>query len=168
MALNSMNVVLFLRGTSIFLSSSLKIIVLETKNMWIFFSRREYHARLRYENKIVQLCCLQWCHHLLFQQRKWKGIVQIGSNFLQKSQETSSKGFIFERVTSVCLVCSLWWNIYKDPLMWRTIQMTNRNADYNYYVTICRYAIERICGYLEDINIEFFGAGDLLRGISNW
>lgn len=74
---------------------------------------------------------------------------------------------IVERVTSVCLVCSLWWNIYKDPLMWRTIQMANHIAYYNYYATICRYAIERRCDYLEDINIHVFGAGDLLRGISN-
>ncbi|PNX61921.1 F-box protein skip19, partial [Trifolium pratense] len=26
-------------------------------------------------------------------------------------------------VTSVCHVCPLWWNICKDPFMWRTIKI---------------------------------------------
>lgn len=75
---------------------------------------------------------------------------------------------IVERVTSVCLVCSLWWNIYKDPLMWRSIQMSDPNSFSNYdLVMICRYAIERSCGHLEDINTELFSSGDLLIGISD-
>ncbi|GAU22400.1 hypothetical protein TSUD_122860 [Trifolium subterraneum] len=28
-------------------------------------------------------------------------------------------------VTSACQVCPLWWNICKDPLMWRTVDMTS-------------------------------------------
>ncbi|XP_058734273.1 F-box protein SKIP19-like [Vicia villosa] len=28
-----------------------------------------------------------------------------------------------EVITSACLVCPLWWNICKDPYMWRTIRM---------------------------------------------
>jgi len=35
-----------------------------------------------------------------------------------------------EIVTSARNVCPLWWNICKDPLMWRTIQMTGDFTNY--------------------------------------
>lgn len=64
-----------------------------------------------------------------------------------------------EILTNACQVRSLWWNICKDPRMWRTINITKygykhsmRNKDK--FVKICRNAIERSCGQVEDIDIE--------------
>jgi len=69
-------------------------------------------------------------------------------------------------VKSACLVCSLWWNIFKEPRMWRTIRMVNHDYehwDYHHLVEICCYAIQRSCGHLENISIHSFGSNDLLR-----
>ncbi|GAU44507.1 hypothetical protein TSUD_122770 [Trifolium subterraneum] len=77
---------------------------------------------------------------------------------------------IINIVTSVCLVCPLWWNICKDPFMWRTIHLSNNetsrysNED---LVKICRYAVKRSCGQLEDIEIVSFCTDDLLRYIAS-
>jgi hypothetical protein len=77
-----------------------------------------------------------------------------------------------EIVTSACQVCPLWWNICKDPLMWRTVHMTKlRHSSYNHgnnLVKICHYAVARSCGQLEDIEIEYFGTDDLLAFIADW
>ncbi|KAK2441828.1 putative F-box/LRR-repeat protein [Trifolium repens] len=53
-------------------------------------------------------------------------------------------------VTSACLACPLWWNICKDPFMWRTIQIIIKlnNNSHSGLLKICRYAIERSCGCL--------------------
>jgi len=75
-------------------------------------------------------------------------------------------------VTSACQVCPLWWNICKDPRVWRTIQinMTNRRFFSCFFppdlVKICRYAVDRSCGCLIDIDIEFIGTDRLLQYIS--
>ncbi|KAK2387799.1 hypothetical protein QL285_061541 [Trifolium repens] len=70
-------------------------------------------------------------------------------------------------VTSACLVCPLWWNICKDPFMWRTIQITKlNNNSHSDLLKICRYAIDRSCGRLEEIEIKRFGTDDLLRYIA--
>ncbi|GAU50714.1 hypothetical protein TSUD_123670 [Trifolium subterraneum] len=53
-----------------------------------------------------------------------------------------------EIVTNVCQVCPLSHNIFKDPLMGRTIHMS------------------RSCGYLENIDIELFCTDDLLEFIA--
>ncbi|CAJ2647406.1 unnamed protein product [Trifolium pratense] len=74
-----------------------------------------------------------------------------------------------EIVTIACHVCPLWWNICKDPLMWRTIRMTNLHHLQHKHlelVKICCYAIERSCGHLEDIDIQFFGSNDVLECIA--
>ncbi|CAK8566644.1 unnamed protein product [Lathyrus sativus] len=89
-----------------------------------------------------------------------------------------------EVVTSACLVCPLWWNICKDPLMWHTIHITylkslshNNYTDYvrilgpfyknhSEYQKVCRYAVDRSCGHLIDINIEYFCTDDLLESIA--
>ncbi|CAJ2640759.1 unnamed protein product [Trifolium pratense] len=74
-----------------------------------------------------------------------------------------------EIVTSARNVCSLWWNICKDPLMWRgrrTINMSGyqtRQFDFSCLEKICRCAIDLSCGHLEDIDISLFGTDDLLR-----
>ena len=76
-----------------------------------------------------------------------------------------------EIISSAQLVCSLWRHICKDPLMWRTIEMQNLGNphDIPYYVLeiMCRHAIDRSCGQLVEINIEYFGTDDLLNYISD-
>ncbi|KAJ1440412.1 Leucine-rich repeat domain superfamily [Sesbania bispinosa] len=74
-----------------------------------------------------------------------------------------------EIVTSVRRVCPLWWDICKDPLIWRVIDMGKKEASHYQYDLnkICRYAVERSCGHLEDINIEYFATNDLLNYIAD-
>lgn len=70
-------------------------------------------------------------------------------------------------------VCSSWCKICKNPLMWRVIDMHNLgdlNADmyldYN-LEGICRHTVDRSCGQLVDINIEYFGTDELLHHIAH-
>ncbi|CAK8566640.1 unnamed protein product [Lathyrus sativus] len=74
-----------------------------------------------------------------------------------------------EIVTTVRYVCPIWWNMCKDPLIWRTIRMTNV-GDSPYYdeqlLEICYYAIKQSCGHLEYISIENFATDDLLEYIA--
>ncbi|CAJ2640786.1 unnamed protein product [Trifolium pratense] len=90
--------------------------------------------------------------------------IDITRNILQRLD-------IINIVTSICLVCPLWWNICKDPSMWRTIHMSNnessRYSDED-LVNICRYAAERSCGQLEDIEIVSFCTDNLLQYIASW
>ncbi|CAL5194840.1 unnamed protein product [Lathyrus oleraceus] len=74
-----------------------------------------------------------------------------------------------EILSSACQVCSLWWNISKDPLMWRTIKMGNRHTSYDdaYLEKICYNAVNRSCDHLEEIDIECFGTDSLLECIAN-
>ena len=62
-------------------------------------------------------------------------------------------------------VCMLWCNIYKDPSMWRAIDMQNlgdlHHIPYD-LEKMCIHAIDRSCGQLQDINIEYFGTDELL------
>jgi hypothetical protein len=77
-----------------------------------------------------------------------------------------------EIVKSVCLVCPLWWNIFKDPFMWRSIHMSNLVCSSNMFSNdsemskICRYAIERSQDNLLDIDIKYFATDDLLQCIA--
>ena len=63
-----------------------------------------------------------------------------------------------------------WRRICKDPLMWRTIDMRNdgflRGYDFS-LEKMCRHAVDRSSGELEDINVEYFGTDDLLKYITN-
>ncbi|CAJ2640725.1 unnamed protein product [Trifolium pratense] len=77
-----------------------------------------------------------------------------------------------EIVTSVCKVCPYWWNIFKDPLMWRTIHMTEYISifcddyqKYEYEQMFC-YAVKRSCGHLEDVDIWQIATDDLLQCIA--
>ncbi|KAL5076886.1 hypothetical protein RYX36_015870 [Vicia faba] len=85
----------------------------------------------------------------------------ITSNILQRLDT-------IEIVTSVRFVCPIWWNIFKDPLMWRTIRMTKFG---NFYeeeaMEICHYAIKQSCGHLENIFIDDFATDDLLKFIAD-
>ncbi|XP_045831083.1 F-box protein SKIP19-like [Trifolium pratense] len=72
-----------------------------------------------------------------------------------------------EIVTSVCVVCPLWWNICKDPLMWRTIGIISLSYFDERLEKICRYAVDRSSGYLKDIYIKKFATDDLINHIAN-
>ncbi|XP_058741086.1 putative F-box/LRR-repeat protein 23 [Vicia villosa] len=69
-------------------------------------------------------------------------------------------------ITRACHVCPLWWNICKDPSMWRTIRM-NMDLTYNRacWKKICHTAVGRSRGQLEDVNIKYFATDDLLQYI---
>lgn len=95
-------------------------------------------------------------------------------NWLELPQDVTSTilsglGAI-EILTSAQSVCSSWRKICKDPLMWRTIDMRNvgdlHDMDYN-LETMCRHAIDRSCGQLVDINIEYFGTDELLKYLTD-
>jgi hypothetical protein len=54
--------------------------------------------------------------------------------------------------------------------MWRTIRISMMHfSRYNYadLVRICRIAVERSCGQLETVDIEYFGTDDLLEYIAD-
>ncbi|CAL5189553.1 unnamed protein product [Lathyrus oleraceus] len=76
-------------------------------------------------------------------------------------------------VTSASVVCPLWWNICKDPLIWTTIDMmSNLSFSQNYFAyysrleKICLYAIDRSCGQLKNIHFYKFGTDGLLYNIA--
>ncbi|XP_057457937.1 putative F-box/LRR-repeat protein 23 [Lotus japonicus] len=96
-------------------------------------------------------------------------------NWLELPAELTAKILlklgIIEILTSARLVCPLWWKICKDPLMWRTIDLTNclwwdSNYPHNELVNCCLKAIERSCGHLEDISIKYFGNNQILKCIA--
>ncbi|XP_030510400.2 F-box protein SKIP19 [Cannabis sativa] len=69
-----------------------------------------------------------------------------------------------EIMTSAQMVCKMWLDICKDPLMWRTIDMRNL-GDPGYgldFIKMCSNVIDRSCGQLVDLNIEYFGTDGLL------
>ncbi|XP_058768657.1 F-box protein SKIP19-like [Vicia villosa] len=86
-----------------------------------------------------------------------------------------------EIVTSASVVCPLWWNIFKDPFMWSTIDMltgitidaitelTQRVSYFGYLSKlekICRYAVDRSRGHLKNLYILKFATDDLLSTIA--
>ncbi|QHO08190.1 Putative F-box/LRR-repeat protein [Arachis hypogaea] len=68
----------------------------------------------------------------------------------------------FEILTSTQFVCPKWRRICMDPLLWCTINMCDigihNSVDYN-LEKLCRHAIDRSCGHLIDISIEYFDVG---------
>lgn len=104
--------------------------------------------------------------------KKAKRESATGPNWLELPKELTTiilqKLNTIEIVTSASPVCSLWWNICKDPLMWRTIDMIEDSDHPNHKLEkICRYAIDRSCGHLEDISIGNFATNDLLKYIAD-
>ncbi|XWS55366.1 hypothetical protein CRYUN_Cryun10bG0168300 [Craigia yunnanensis] len=74
-----------------------------------------------------------------------------------------------EILTSAQSVCSQWLKICKDPLMWRSIDMHNSGKvwDIDYDLEkMCVHAVDRSCGHLLDINVEYFGTYELLIHIA--
>lgn len=74
-----------------------------------------------------------------------------------------------EMLTSAQKVCTTWRRVCQDVTMWRVIDMRNLGdlwaLPYD-LVKMCRHAVDRSKGQLEDINIEYFGTDDLLTYIS--
>ncbi|XP_058746359.1 putative F-box/LRR-repeat protein 23 [Vicia villosa] len=106
-------------------------------------------------------------------------------NWLELPREITMNIFqrlcTLEIVTSASVVCPLWWDICKDPLIWRTIDMVtgittdmftdpSQSKSYFEYLSrlekICRYAVNRSCGHLKDIYIKKFGTFDFLIRIA--
>ncbi|QHO36627.1 putative F-box/LRR-repeat protein 9 [Arachis hypogaea] len=75
-----------------------------------------------------------------------------------------------EVLTSVQRVCMLWRTICKDPYTWRVINMRvvgfPKFMDYQ-LSSLCRRTIERSCGLLVDISIDYFATKYLLNHIAN-
>ncbi|XP_022146630.1 F-box protein SKIP19-like [Momordica charantia] len=73
-----------------------------------------------------------------------------------------------EILSSAQSVCSLWRKICKDPLMWRVVDMHNMGEwDMDYDLEqMCIQAVDRSCGELIDINIQYFGTNELLQYIT--
>ncbi|XP_062096288.1 F-box protein SKIP19-like [Humulus lupulus] len=73
-----------------------------------------------------------------------------------------------ETMKSGQMVCKSWFDICKDPLMWRIIDMRNRgDRDLGFDLEkMCRNVVDRSCGQLVDINIEHFGDDELLQHIT--
>ncbi|XP_004516808.1 putative F-box/LRR-repeat protein 23 [Cicer arietinum] len=74
-------------------------------------------------------------------------------------------------LTSARYVCSLWWNICKDPRMWHSIDIDTKHFsfarfDFVALEKICRYSVDKSLGYLTRINIEYFGTDILLQYIA--
>ncbi|XP_059436510.1 putative F-box/LRR-repeat protein 23 [Corylus avellana] len=70
---------------------------------------------------------------------------------------------------SAQMVCSTWYNLCKDPSMWRAIDMRNsgNNREFRKLRKMCHDAVDRSCGQLFDINVEYFVNDDLLRHIAD-
>ncbi|CAM8994741.1 hypothetical protein QQ045_008055 [Rhodiola kirilowii] len=63
-------------------------------------------------------------------------------------------------------VCTSWLNICKDPSMWRSIDTHESNAYGDYWFDtegMARHAVDRSCGQLVDINIEYFGTDEFIH-----
>ncbi|XP_016445185.1 putative F-box/LRR-repeat protein 9 [Nicotiana tabacum] len=67
-------------------------------------------------------------------------------------------------------VCSTWWKVCHDPVMWRVIDMINDvNSDLRYdldKIEMCKVAVDRSQGQLVKINIENIGDIDLFNHIA--
>ncbi|XP_059666018.1 F-box protein SKIP19-like [Cornus florida] len=94
-------------------------------------------------------------------------------NWLELPQDVTAmilhKLGAIEILESAQKVCMAWRNICKDPAMWRTIDMRNLGDlwDMPYDLQkMAMHAIDRSCGQLVDINIEYFGTDETLQYIT--
>uniref|UniRef100_A0A7N0RE84 F-box domain-containing protein n=1 Tax=Kalanchoe fedtschenkoi TaxID=63787 RepID=A0A7N0RE84_KALFE len=63
-------------------------------------------------------------------------------------------------------VCTSWLHICKDPSMWRSIDIHDSNAYGDYWFDtegMARHAVDRSCGQLLEINIEYFGTDEFIH-----
>jgi len=108
-------------------------------------------------------------------------IITTNPNWLELPKDITSN--ILKRLGAVEIltnarnVCPYWWNICKDPFMWREIQMgtfhlyfqyANADApDLDYLVKLCQYAVDLSSGHLEKIDVYRFGSDHLLQYIAD-
>lgn len=74
-----------------------------------------------------------------------------------------------EILVSAQKVCTLWWNLCKAPLMWRSIDMCNLGDNWNMPYDLEKmtmHAIDRSCGGLVDISLWDFATDELLKYIT--
>jgi hypothetical protein len=94
-------------------------------------------------------------------------------NWLELPREVTASILLrldaIEILTSAQMVCSPWRKLCKDPSMWRTIHMRNPHSHWEIpdLEKMCRLAVDRSCGQLVDIFIEYFGNDELLRHIAD-
>nr|POF21463.1 f-box protein skip19 [Quercus suber] len=98
---------------------------------------------------------------------------EIPRNWLELPRDVTES--IFQRLGAVEIletaqkVCTLWRNICKEPSMWRDINMLNL---YEWEdgpsdpLKMCRNAVDRSCGQLRAINIEYVANDELLNYIA--
>jgi len=100
----------------------------------------------------------------------------VNPNWLELPRDVTSN--ILQRLGAVEIlmraryVCPYWWNICKDPFMWRKIHMgkfhlyfqfANRGTpDLDILVNLCQYAVDLSSGHLEKIDTD-----DLLQYIAD-
>ncbi|XP_050368908.1 F-box protein SKIP19-like [Argentina anserina] len=73
-------------------------------------------------------------------------------------------------LTSAQKVCTLWRRLCKHPMVWRTVDMVNDHFFHDVHYDLdkmCRHAVDRSLGKVEDINVEYFGTDDLLKYITD-
>src|ERR1044072_1796466 len=93
--------------------------------------------------------------------RSTKGESTVEPNWLELPRDVTEIIFqklsVVDIVTGASQVCSLWWNICKNPLMYRTIVIAEQPPYFGTkLVKICRCAIDRSCGHVEDISIAYY------------
>lgn len=73
----------------------------------------------------------------------------------------------FEILESAQFVCKLWYNLCKDPSLWRKIAMQNLDEPElaHKYENMLRNAVDRSAGGLIKLDIEGFGSDDLIAYI---
>lgn len=98
---------------------------------------------------------------------------ELSCNWLELPRDVMARIFSrlgpIEILSSVQLVCSQWWSICNEPSLWRTINVHNKGDLWEMEKdaeVMCRRAIDRSCGRLADINIEYFGSDELLDYIT--
>ncbi|XVF45976.1 hypothetical protein PTKIN_Ptkin02bG0251000 [Pterospermum kingtungense] len=92
-------------------------------------------------------------------------------NWLELPREVTASILLrlgtIEMIDNAQVVCTQWFNICKDPSLYRSIDMRNnlgRSSDY--LKKLCMHAVDRSCGGLVDIDIESFGTDELLSYIT--
>jgi hypothetical protein len=105
----------------------------------------------------------------------------VNPNWLELPRDVTSN--ILQRLGAVEIltkaryVCPYWWNICKDPFMWRKINMGRFHLCFSSFnlgtrnldrlVNLCQYAVDLSSGHLEEIDIYSFGTVDLLQYIAD-
>ncbi|KAH6790177.1 hypothetical protein C2S51_005183 [Perilla frutescens var. frutescens] len=68
-------------------------------------------------------------------------------------------------------VCSSWWKVCQDPIMWRVIELCKCNPKHldeeKDYTIMCRRAVERSKGDLVDLTIDVFADDQLINYIAD-